>query len=99
MVLNLLDTDKIFFRQWPERQTRIRKPIGRESHAAFLSLGPHNEDRRRILVWRVPKNNPIAPGEVVQVPFLLFADETVNDDDETLLPILHEIMMNAKKKG
>ena len=29
---------------------------------------------------------------ILKIPFLLFADETIEDDDRTLAPIVHEIM-------
>jgi hypothetical protein len=67
----------------------------------FWSLGEHNKDRRRILLWRVPESHPAYdPKEmkILRIPFLLFSDETIDDTDSTLLPIIHEIMVNAAKK-
>lgn len=104
-------TDEQFFAIFPDRQTRIRKPaltlvsnkqraIGYvdECEREFRSLGAHNKDRRRILLYRLPKDNihydPDKP-QILKIPFLLFGDETVEDRDDILLPIIHEIMENA----
>ena len=108
------DPDSQFFTQHPDRQAHIRVPrqeltIDRqratryrtECEGEFWSLGEHDKDRRRILLWRVPKDNPhYDPGNppILKIPFLLFGDETVEDTDAVLLPILHEIMMNAARK-
>ena len=105
-------TDEEFFTQFPDRQARIRKPIKLleinrqratmyrdENEGEFLSLGPHNANRRRIIVWRVPEGNPFydpVRRKLLKIPFLLFADETVEDRDDVILPILHEIMRNAR---
>ena len=105
-------TDAQFFAQHPDRQARIRLPEGlittdkRTHHTSvtheceldFRRLGPHDRNRRRILVWRVPHNHPTHPDHMMRIPFLLFADESVEDDDATLLPILSEIMRNAAKE-
>ena len=34
----------------------------------------------------------------MKIPFLVFADEEIADRDDILLPIIHEIMVNAAKK-
>jgi hypothetical protein len=110
----MIDQDIQFFTDYPDRQARIRLPakniaINRqraagvvdEMEAEFRTLGDHKRDRRRVLVWRVPEGNPFYDPErrpILKVPFLLFADETVEDDDETLLPILHQIMVNAARE-
>lgn len=105
-------TDEQFFATYPDRQARIRNPILRlaassqrsvryesECEGEFLSLGPHQRSRRRILLWRVPPDNPWydpAKPPILKIPFLLFADETVEDRDDILLPIIHRIMMEAQ---
>jgi hypothetical protein len=33
---------------------------------------------------------------ILKIPFLLFGDETVEDRDSILLPILHELMEQAR---
>ena len=104
-------TDQEFFTVFPDRQTRIREPelvLYKDSQRSvrylseceleFRSLGNHNKRRRRILLWRVPKDNeyydPKKP-QILKIPFLGFGDETIEDDDATLLPILRGIMMGA----
>lgn len=97
----VIDNDEAFFAQHPGRQCRIRNVIGKEQEGEFMSLGGHDHDRRRIIAWKVPKGtrSPFDAwvGRIIRVPFLLFADESVRDDDETLLPVLHEIMIDAAK--
>ena len=107
------DSDGQWFYDHPDRSAHIRKPVRimdvdsishrtafrDESEGEFFSLGDHNKDRRRILLWKVPPDNifydPKKPA-ILKIPFLLFADETVEDTDAILLPIVHEIMMNAR---
>src|SRR5580700_11002732 len=99
MVVTLVknDPDSQWFHSYPDRQSHIRNPIKilmtdkqRGTHyvdelaGEFWSLGDHNKDRRRILL--------------LKVPFLLFGDESVEDTDAVLLPILHEIMTDAARK-
>ena len=105
-------TDEQFFLAHPDRQARIRLPEGKihtdpktrqarvvtEYEGEFWSLGPHDRSRRRVLVWRTAKDHPTHPNHILPMPFLLFADETVEDNDETLLPIIHELMMERRGK-
>ena len=106
-------TDEQFFKTHQDRQTRIRLP-GRpqpvrdrqrsvrmlsEGELQFRSLGPHDPSRRRILVWKSPKDHPTHPNHILQIPHLLHADETVEDRDDVLLPILQEIMTNAARNS
>lgn len=105
-----MDLDAQFFKQHPDRRTRIRLPAGpapvrdnqrgvrllAESEMVFRSLGPHDKDRRRILIWRAPANHPTYPNHLLKIPFLAFADETIEDNDETLLPIIDGIMRQAR---
>ena len=80
------------------RQTAVSE----ECEAEFRSLGPHKRERRRILIYRVPPTNPhydpSAP-QLMKIPFLLFADETVEDRDDVLLPIIDNIMTQALMRG
>ena len=75
----MTDPDAQFFTDFPDRQARIRLPrrepyINRqraarfvdEEELAFRSLGSHQRDRRRILVWRVPRTNPFYDPEKPQ---------------------------------
>ena len=96
------DPDAEFFTFHPDRRAHIRMPIGPECQQEFRSLGDHNAARRRILLWCVPEHNPHydpVKRPILKIPFLAFADETIEDDDETLLPVIHEIMMDARKRG
>jgi hypothetical protein len=114
-----MSPDEQFFTQHPDRQARIRLPAMQqhidkqravrwlsEQELAFRSLGPHDTKRRRILAYRVPKDNPMyeeacrmAGGvPILQIPFLAFADETIEDRDDILLPLIHEVMLNAAKQ-
>lgn len=105
--------DEEFFAAHRDRQAHIRKPILQqhidnqrsvrwldECELQFRSLGPHDRNRRRIIAYRVPADNPMydrAKPQILQIPFLLFADETVEDEDRGLLPIVHQIMMDAAR--
>ena len=107
----MTDADTRFFAEHPDRQARIRKPNLEpyrdqqravryldELELQFRSLGAHDIKRRRIIAWRVPKDNPVydpANPQILKIPMLMFADETIEDEDRVLLPIVHEIMMQA----
>ncbi len=95
---NPLDLDGNFFRQHSDRQTLIRMPFGDEAEDDFNTLGPHARERRRIIVYKVPANNEIAPGKLLRIPFLAFADESIENSDAVLLPFVHEIMGNAARE-
>jgi hypothetical protein len=89
------NADRHFFAQHPDRQAHIRLPYLDECRGEFWALGEHNRTRRRIILWRVPRDNPYydpsAP-QLMKLPMLLFSDESVEDTDEVLLAIIHEIM-------
>lgn len=102
--------DEQFFKQHPDRRARIRKPEFKphrdsqravrymdESEIQFRQLGPHSKERRRIIAYRTPADHPSHPNHIMPIPFLLFADETIEDRDDVLLPIIHELMTNAAK--
>ena len=105
-----MDVDAQFFQQHRDRRARIRLP-GREPYKdqqrfvryldeaelQFRSLGPHDPRRRRIIAYRTPADHPTHPNHILKIPFLLFADETVEDTDAVLLPILNEIMKDAAR--
>jgi len=107
-------TDEQFFQLFPDRNYHIRKPLKQvavdkqrsahimdECEAEFRSLGPHNKDRRRLLLYRVPRDNPwFDPRKppILTVPMLAFADEDIEDTDEVLAPILRDIMVDARKR-
>ena len=105
--------DARFFSENPERNYHIREPakavdvvidkqraahVADEMEAQFQSLGNHDKERRRVLIWRVgpgnPFYNPDAP-QLIKVPIILFDGEEGVDSDDYLGPILHHVMMNA----
>lgn len=91
--------DAAFFAQHADRYAHIRNPITGECRGEFWRIGTHDPSRRRILLWRVPKDNPAYNEQrrpILKLPFLAFADEEIADRDDVLLPIIHEIMANAK---
>lgn len=104
----MIDQDAQFFLQHPDRQTRIRLPAKEpfrdqqravryldECEIEFRHLGGHDPKRRRIIAYKLPANHPSYPNHIMKIPFLAFADESIRDDDETLLPIVHQIMLQA----
>jgi len=106
--------DEQFFQVHQDRNYHIRAPVkeitidkqraahfGDECEAEFRALGPHKRDRRRILLYRVPRDNPhYDPRKppILKIPFLMFADESIEDTDEVLAPILHGIMKDARER-
>lgn len=104
----MIDQDAQFFIQHPDRQARIRLPSKTphrdqqraaryldECEIEFRHLGGHDPKRRRIIAYRLPANHPSHPNHIMKIPFLAFSDESISDDDETLLPIVHSIMLQA----
>lgn len=90
------NSDKNFFRQHPDRLAHIRLPFRDECAGEFFSLGDHNRTRRRILLCRADAQNRLLPdGKILKIPFLAFADESIEDRDDILLPIVREIMQGA----
>jgi hypothetical protein len=102
-------TDADWFAANPTRQARIRVPrkepaINKqravryldESELQFRSLGSHKLAQRRIVVYRVPADNPMFDKDrqqLLTIPFLLtFEGEAIPDTDEALLPLIAEIM-------
>jgi hypothetical protein len=69
----------------------------------FQSLGPHDKDRRRIIAVRSDHRGAQMKYQekntILKIPFLLFSDETVEDRDDILLPIVYEIMAGAAEQG
>jgi len=106
-----MNQDQQFFAEHPDRQARIRMP-GREpfrdqqravrylseQELCFRQLGPHDERRRRIIAVRVPADHPTHANHIMQIPFLLFGDETLEDRDDILLPLVRELMMEAAQR-
>ncbi len=93
------DLDEHFFAAYRDRKFRIRETYEGENEAEFRTLGPHREDRRRIIAMRAKGRLARARGiSIMRIPFLLFADETVEDRDDILEPIVAEIMKDAARK-
>lgn len=93
----MMNDDEHWFRLHPSRRSRIRPPVIGEFGAAWQMMGMHNITRRRVLVWRIPANNPgrgIIPDGLMRIPMLAHADETIENEDHTLLPML-DVMMKA----
>lgn len=89
-------SDEAFFTEHPDRHYRIRLPVGAEYEAEFRSLGAHEYDRRRIIVSRVPGGLAMMTKvRLMPIPFLAFADETIEDRDDVLGPIFRHIMEQA----
>lgn len=103
------DGDISWFFQHPERQAHIREPRKEphkdkqravryldEQELAFRSLGNHDPKLRRIILYRVPPENPSYDPErpqILKIPFvLLHADELV-DEDPALLKVIHQLMV------
>jgi hypothetical protein len=111
--LSNVDPDAQFFADHPDRKAHIRVPRRQiyidkqratrfmdECEVEFRSLGDHDHDRRRILLTRSDhRGMPIKDNKVLKIPFLLYSDETVEDTDEVLLPIIFEIMAEAAEHG
>lgn len=95
--MQALDPDSQFFLQHMDRHAHIRDAKPQEFSAEFNQLGMHDMDRRRILLWRGPRNTELA-GRVVKIAFLAFGDETIEDTDKVLMPLLKEIMQQQGKQ-
>ena len=95
LVVAFDNSDKMFFENHKDRQAHIRLPFQGESAGEFFSLGDHQRTRRRILIWRVPRDSPYYDSikqPILKIPFLTFEDEIVDDTDDVLLPIIATIM-------
>jgi hypothetical protein len=91
--------DEQFFRDHGDRETRIRLPAPGENESDFQTLGPHQIHRRRIIAVRAHGAMAARMGiKVMRIPYLLFADETVEDTDENLSPIVDRLMREAAQQ-
>lgn len=90
--------DECFFADWPDRKIRIRRTLDdKEFQREFRTLGLHQQARRRVIVARVaPHVAKIYGRELIAIPFLAGIDEEIADRDDILLPILDEIMRDAR---
>ena len=75
-------------------------PYADECAGEFWSLGDHQRTRRRILLTRADATgNKLPDNKILKIPFLAFADESIEDRDDILLPIVQQIMQDAAKGG
>lgn len=103
------DPDVSWFFQHPERQAHIRE-IGVELHKdkqravryldeqelAFRTLPAHDTTLRRIILYRVPPENPLYDSEkpqILKIPFVLLHADELPDEDGPLLKVIHELMV------
>ena len=91
--------DAAFFAAYARRQARIRLPDPGEMADKYQTLGMHDVRRRRILVTRLAR--PLRRAlktDFLRIPFLAFSDETIEDTDEVLLPLLKELLDDAVRR-
>ncbi len=92
-------TDGTYFLRWPDRRYHIRNAYKGENAGEFWALGPHDANRRRIILCRVDAlQEPLPDNKVMKIPFLAFADESIEDSDDVLFPIVRDIMADALKR-
>jgi hypothetical protein len=91
--------DANYFRRYPDRFYHIRNAYKDECLGEFWSLGPHEEKRRRIILCRVDAmSRPLPDNMVAKLPILAFSDESIEDNDDVLFPIVRDILADALKK-
>lgn len=91
--------DGVFFKEHSDRRFHIRNAYKDESKGEFWTLGPHEEKRRRILLTRVDfEMKPLPGNKVLKIPFLAYADESIEDTDDVLFPIVRDVMLDALKR-
>lgn len=100
LVVAFDNSDRNFFKQHPDRKCHIRLPFQGEAAGEFFSLGDHNRARRRIMLCRVDADGRKLPdGKILKIPFLAFFEESLEDRDDILLPIVQEIMQGSLPRG
>lgn len=103
--------DRNFFSQNPLRQARIRKPGKQpfkdkqravrmldEFEREYRSLGQHDPKQRRVIVYRLPSDNPNWDPEhpqLIPIPILEAFEGEFKDTDECLLPVVHHLMAES----
>lgn len=107
-----MDEDAQWFTDHPDRKAHIRQPQLElhkspsravaylpEMQGEYWSLGEHDKTRRRVLLIRVNvAGEPLPDNRILKIPVVLFADETVEDRDDILLPWAHSIMTEEAKR-
>ena len=92
-------SDALFFQYHRDRKAHIRQAYDGECEDEFRSLGFHKRGRRRILLTRANFEGKLLPdNKVMKIPFLAFSDETIEDRDDILLPMIEQIMYDAKDR-
>ena len=90
--------DGTYFRRYPDRRYHIRNAYKSECGGEFWTLGPHDENRRRIILCRVDAlQEPLPGNKVMKIPFST-SSESIEDSDDVLFPIVRDIMADALKK-
>jgi len=105
----MTDSDTMWFMRTPDRQAHIREvrkePFKDKQRAVryldeaelqFRSLPTHDAKLRRMILWRVPPDNPMfdpANPQILKIPFVLLPGETIEDTDERLVALIHELMV------
>lgn len=89
--------DRAFFAEHPDRKLRIRTPILTEYEREFQTMGLHQKSRERVIVTRVTPDISRSYGfDFMRIPLLQAADETIEDRDDILAPVLKELMAAAQ---
>lgn len=85
--------DERYFKDHPDRKSHIRKAHDNECLTEFESLGDHEKYRRKIVLIRVDFYGRFLPDrQVLKIPVIAYADETIEDRDDILIPMVEEIM-------
>jgi hypothetical protein len=91
--------DGVYFKHHPDRFFHIRNAYNNECEGEFWTLGEHARNRRRIVLCRVnAMMEPLPDRKIMKIPFLAFSDETIEDTDDILFPIVRDIMADALKR-
>jgi hypothetical protein len=82
--------DAVFFKRHQRRRFRIRRPAPDEFNFEEC-FGMHETEREAIIAVRTLAG-------IIRIPFLKFADEEIADNDETLKPIVDDMMHRADER-
>lgn len=95
MTLTIIDTDEQFFKQHTDRRARVRKARDGEFKGEFASLGPHEPNRRYVIVWKTDPVPGFSRGRVLKTPFIATADESIEDSERVARELLDGAMRQA----
>lgn len=109
----MIDLDAQWFAANPQRQAHIREPRKEphrdkqravryldETELQFRSLGQHDPKLRRIILYRVPPENPAFDKDkpqILKIPFVLIHPDELTDEDQPLLATIHFLMQQARE--